>query len=141
MKKHPITETYLLSDIGDEELRSKLEHKYIEFETLKSLSVETQRMALRSQANAMKTAAEVQLAQLDFLIQASEAFPRINMEPMWMLRRRGDGEVVLECLVTERDMQRMAKAQTKQMKDQLEEISGHDNDEDDEEDDGIFRKK
>ena len=141
MKKHPITETYLLSDIGDEELRSKLEHKYIEFETLKSLSVETQRMALRSQANAMKTAAEVQLAQLDFLIQASEAFPRINMEPVWMLRRRNDGEVVLECLVTEKDMQRMAKAQTKQMKDQLEEITGRDEEEDDDEDDGIFRKK
>lgn len=138
-KKAAPSVTYLLSDVKDEALREKLERKFIEFETLKRLNVEAQRAALRAQANAMKTAAEVQLSQLDFLIQASEAFDLISTEPIWMIRRRGsDGEVVLECLLTEKDMQKMARAQTKQMKDQMSEIAGHDDEEDEEDDDNTL---
>lgn len=138
-KKVAPSVTYLLSDVKDEALKEKLETKFIEFETLKRLNVEAQRGALRSQANAMKTAAEVQLSQLDFLIQASEAFDLISTEPIWMIRRRGsDGEVVLECLLTEKDMQKMARAQTKQMKEQISEITGHDDDEDEEDDDNTL---
>lgn len=134
--------TYLLSDVKDEALREKLEKRFIEFETLKRFNVEAQRSALRAQSNYMKAAAEVQIAQLDFLIEASEAFELISTEPIWMIRRRGaDGEVVLECLLTERDMQRMAHAQTKQMKDQIKEITGTEGDEEDEDDDGMFTKK
>ena len=139
-KSHPPSQIFLLSDVKDEELREKLEHQFISYETLKKLNVEAQRVALRGQANALKTGAEVQLAQLDFLIQASDAFDLISTEPIWMIRRRADGEVVLECLVTEKDMQRMAKAQTKQMKDQIKEITG-DDDEDDDDDNKLFTDK
>jgi hypothetical protein len=134
--------THLLSEVKDDALREKLERRFIDFETLKRMNVEAQRSALRAQANAMKTAAEVQLAQLDFLIEAAEAFELISTEPVWMIRRRGaDGEVVLECLLTERDMQRMAHAQSKQMKDQIKEITGTEDDEQDDNDDGMFTKK
>jgi hypothetical protein len=141
MKKTNQSVNFLLSDVKDEELRERLEHKFIEFETLKRMNVETQRSALRAIANAAKTVAEVQLAQLDFLIQASEAFDLITTEPIWQIRRRGDGEVVLECLVTEKDMQKMQRAQTKQMKDQIQEINGHDDEDGDGEDDNTMFKQ
>ncbi len=143
-KKTAPSVTYLLSDVKDEALREKLEHQFLTFEGLKRINVEAQRAALRAQANAMKTVAEVQLAQLDFLIQASEAFDLISTEPIWMIRRRGsDGEVLLECLLTERDMQKMAHAQTKQMKDNISEITGGADDDEGEgdDDDTLFSDK
>ena len=141
MKKQGPSVVYQLSDIEDEELKGRLEMKFIEFETLKKLSVESQRAALRAQAHTMKTTAELQLTQLDFLIEASEAFDLISTEPIWMIRRRRDGQVVLECLLTEKDMQHMAQAQTKQMKDQISEITGSVPGEEDEDDNGMFKKK
>ncbi len=132
--------TFNLSTVADEDLKSKLEMKYIEFETLKRMNVTATRDAMRAQANAIKAGAEVSLAQMDFLIQAAEAFDLINTEPIWMTRRSNNGDVILECLLTEKDMQRMAKAQSKQMKDQISEITGAEEEEEDPGDDGMFAK-
>jgi hypothetical protein len=127
--------SYTLSQVRDEELRSRLEHRFIEFEALKAGNVTAQRTALRAQSNAIRSAAEVQISQLDFLMEAGEAFDLIATEPLWMVRRRGDGEVVLECLLTEKDMHNMARAQSKQMKDQIAEITGPEHTEEDEDTD------
>jgi len=139
MKRHSQPSVvYLLSDVKDPELKEQLEHQFIQFEGLKKMYVEAQRNAFRAQANATKTLAEVQLSQLDFLIAASGAFDLISTEPVWMIRRRGDGEIAMECLLTERDIQRIARAETKKMKERTLEDGGQDDDEP--EDDGdMFR--
>jgi hypothetical protein len=129
---------YLLSDVQDPELKERLEHQFIQYEGLKKMYVEAQRNAFRAQANATKTLAEVQLSQLDFLIAASAAFDLISTEPIWMLRRRGDGQIAMECLLTERDIQRIARAETKKMKERIQE-AGQDDDDDDTNDGDMFR--
>jgi Glu-tRNA(Gln) amidotransferase subunit E-like FAD-binding protein len=133
---------FFLSDVKDEELRDALEHKFLSFEGLKRQNIEAQRSALRAQSDAARVIAELQISQLDLLTKAGDAFDLITTEPMWIVRRRGDGQVVFECLVTEKDIHQMARAQSKQMKDQIAEISGHDNDdEDDDEDNSMFKLK
>jgi hypothetical protein len=141
MKRHSSQPSvvYLLSDVEDPELKEKLEHQFIQYEGLKKMYVEAQRNAFRAQANATKTLAEVQLSQLDFLIAASGAFDLISTEPVWMIRRRGDGQIIMECLLTERDIQRMARAETKKMKERTMEITDGDSEDDPESDEDMFK--
>jgi hypothetical protein len=95
------------------------------------MQVEALRLAARSSANAAKLQAEVQLAQLDFLITAGEVFDLVNIEPVWLTRRDRSGQILLECVMTERDMQNMMRAQAKQIKQQTSEVNGKENDEGD----------
>jgi hypothetical protein len=111
--------SYKLSDVNDEDLRRRLEYKYLEFEVLRKSQVESYRAAQRAAAMASKAMAEVQLAELDFVIDAGEAFELITTEPNWITRRSGNGEVVLECLLTQSDIQNIARTQTKQIREQV----------------------
>lgn len=127
---------YRLDSIQDEDLRSRLEHKYLEFETLRKIQVESFRNAQRNAALATKAMAEMQLAEMDFIIDAGEAFDLISTEPNWITRRTGDGHVVLECLLTQNDIQNIARVQTSQVRNQVENAIGDDADDTD----GLFNR-
>ena len=123
MNKKPkiTTKQFRLSDIEDLELRERLEHKYIGFSTHKRDLVEKLRVAEAAAARASIAAANVSLAQTEFLIEAGDAFDLVATEPNWILRRDHDGVVVLECLLTESDMQKVARHQVSKMKEQVNE--------------------
>lgn len=128
---------YSLSSIEDETLRSRLEHSYIMFEVLKKDQVEAIRQAQRAQARAQQALAAAALAELDFLIDASEAFELISSEPAWITRRDKNGKVLLECLITQGEIQSIQKSAIKQMRKQTAELQ--DNDDDDSPTDSMFR--
>lgn len=127
---------YKLSDVQDEDLRSKLEHGYIAYENLKRIQVETLRKAQRATAEANRAMADVQLAEMDFLIDASDAFDLISTEPNWITRRNSEGQVILECLLTQKDIQDIQRTQMKHVKDHVKPII---DEEDGEDASGLFR--
>ncbi|MGD0904925.1 MAG: hypothetical protein ABR924_18535 [Terracidiphilus sp.] len=126
-KIHPSIR-FKLSEVEDEDLRSKLEMKYVELEVHKRTQVQSIRAAMRAQALAAKALAETQLAELDFIIDASEAFDLITTEPNWITRRSKEGAVILECLLTQNEMQDIARAQVKHVKEQVQEQTPNDDD-------------
>lgn len=126
-----------LAEVEDPELRQQLEHQYIALEVHKRAQVESLRSAQRAAVMATKAMAEVQLAELDFIIKAGEAggpFDLITTEPNWITRRSREGNVILECLITQNEMQDIARAQVKHVKEQVREDSPNDDDSD------FFRK-
>jgi hypothetical protein len=126
-----------LSEVEDAELRQQLEHQYIALEVHKRAQVESLRAAQRAAVMATKAMAEVQLAELDFIIKAGDAggpFDLITTEPNWITRRSREGNVILECLITQNEMQDIARAQVKQVKEQVGQDSPNDDDND------FFRK-
>jgi isoleucyl-tRNA synthetase len=121
MKKHvhPSVQ-YKLSDIDDSELKERLEQQFLAVEAQKTLQVEAMRSAERAAAMAMKAMAEVKLAEIDFLIAAGDAFDMVRTEPSWMIRRQREGGVVLECLLTQNDIENITRVQTKKLREQAE---------------------
>lgn len=121
-KQHPSIQ-YRLSEINDEELRTRLEHKYIEVEVHKRTQVESLRAAQRAAAMATRAMADVQIAELDFVIEAGEAFDLVQTEPAWMVRRNKEGAIVLECLLTQSDIQNIQRAQVNHVREQAKELN------------------
>jgi hypothetical protein len=136
------TVKFKLSDVDDEELRTKLEHKFLVYENLKREQVKAIREAQRAAARGTMALAEVQLSESELLIEASEAFDLISTEPAWIIRRSPNGAVIFECMLTQTDIQNVQRGQIKQMKEQIKPTVDDDDDEDDSaSDEGMFRKE
>ena len=129
MKKHPqhaASIQFKLGDVQDPALREKLEMKYMQFEVVRREQVVALRQAQKAMAEAQKNAAEVAISELDFIIEAGEAFDLIQTEPYWVTRRNKEGQVLLECLLTQNDIQNITRKQVKNMREQTSTDDGDD---------------
>jgi hypothetical protein len=116
---HTRSHQHYLSEIEDPQLREKLENKYASLETYKKLQVEAIREAQRASARATMAQAQAQLEEIEFIIAAGEAFDLIATEPNWLTRRNSRGQVLLECLLTQTDIQTIARAQAGEIRKQV----------------------
>jgi hypothetical protein len=115
---------FKLSEVEDPALRERLEMQYMQLEVQKRTQVQAQRQSQRANAEAVKAMAEVMLSELDFVISAGEAFDLVQTEPNWMTRRTKDGAVVLECLLTQNDIQNIQRTQVGHVREQIAEANG-----------------
>ena len=115
---------FKLSEVEDPVLRERLEMQYMQLEVQKRTQVQTLRQAQRAGAEATKAMAEVILSELDFVISAGDAFDLVQTEPNWMTRRTKDGAVVLECLLTQNDIQNIQRTQVGHVREQIAEATG-----------------
>jgi len=130
MKRKPFRITRLkVSDIPDEELRSKVMNEFINVQGCRALEVEKQRKANNAIQEANISTAQRGIAEnkmLELAGEAGEAFDAIRTERVWFIYSK-DGEVFLESPFTERDMRNMVRVQRASMEKQAEQLDSDDN--------------
>jgi len=88
----------------DPELKSKIELAYIDYEGIRSQAVVAAREAIAARERASIAAAQATLKLLDFLKLAADIDSRVSTEAYWFPPyRNSNGEIILECPVTQRD--------------------------------------
>lgn len=105
------TKYYLSKDIEDAAVRTELEELFGTLETNKRVAVEEYRKAAEVLADLDIARAKTMKAMGQFLRKAGDYIPMVAVEPVWWAYRTKEGEIVLECAVTERDIRNAQRAQ------------------------------
>ena len=112
MSKRIRTTKFVLSkDVTDEGVRARLEELFDKLETSKRVSVEEYRKVAEAMADFDIAKAQATKSMGQFLRLAGGVIPMVAVEPVWWAYRTKDGEIILECALTERDLRNSQRAQ------------------------------
>lgn len=111
--------------IPSSEQRDALEGLYMNLEASKTDAVAFERTATIATARARSKQASAVQAEVEFLIKASDNFPQVAGERMWIVYRDTDGTICLEGF-TERLIRNNLRAQQEMLGSQLENNGGSD---------------
>lgn len=139
-RKTRTTKFYLSKDITDDGLRTELEELFSTFENAKRTSVEEYRKAAEVISDLDIAKARTTKAMGQFLRRAGDAIPMVAVEPIWWIYRTKDGEIIMECAVTEREMRNAQRAQKAGLQREVSSSDANDmferDDDDDDKEDG-----
>lgn len=111
--------------VPSSEQRDALEALFINLEASKTDAVSAERTAMIAGAKAKSKQAGAIQAEVEFLIKASDNFPQVAGERMWIVYRDTDGTICLEGF-TERLIRNNLRAQQEMLGSQLENNGGSD---------------